>query len=744
MPAKLKKSARELRIELPALSGRASLVAVAPSWDPKARTFEAVIASERPVLRSYYQVDEGTPFDEILGLEQGEFDLERFARGLAPLTDGHVWGRQSSTLQQHGVAVEGSLRFETIGGHRAAIARFQLIDPPKESDAFRDTERLIAGIAQSIFRSGSIGYRVTRLKDVTEPNMPRKRYRAIAWEGDHYAMVSVGADTTSSVRGKDPTPTVPCIVVSGEAMDEEVDPKDTTTEVEGGRDAEGGSPPPPKPEKKGTAKPDDETEVEGARSRGGATAVLDGDDDAEGDSRMSLAIAEALEREDRRRTGIIQAARTAGLNENHPKVQAMLGKRSITVESARSRMLDLLAEQDLGEISDRSPSVGRDRKHDSVLVGVRDALLQRGDVYRGEYSARTGKLEKEFKPSERASEFENMSLLEMGRALLEAHGHRNLHRLSKPELAERMLKFRAPIDYDAARSGPGGMLSSGDFPGITADVAHKVLRMAYSMAPATFAPLFRSTTVNDFKPVSNPQIGEFPSLDEVPEGGTYEATTTAEDGITYKAKKFGRMLRLTLEALLNDDTQAFDRIPMQMGNAARREESDQAWSLVTSNQMMGDGNQLFSAPHANDIAGVNPISVAALNVAFTALALMKGPDGQLLNVQPAYILAPNAMEATALQFTREITPDSAGNVNPYSGRVQPIIEPRLSLASTTKWYVTARPQDIDMGVIARLRGRNGPTVESREGWYQDGIEFKVSHIFAVALLEWRGFVRASQ
>ena len=84
-----------------------------------------------------------------------------------------------------------------------------------------------------------------------------------------------------------------------------------------------------------------------------------------------------------------------------------------------------------------------------------------------------------------------------------------------------------------------------------------------------------------------------------------------------------------------------------------------------------------------------------------------------------------------------IAPATAADVNPFSGAMSLVVEPRLS--SATRWYVTADPGEIDGLEFAYLSGNEGPQVESRSGWDVDGVEIRVILDFGAGFIDHRGW-----
>jgi len=59
---------------------------------------------------------------------------------------------------------------------------------------------------------------------------------------------------------------------------------------------------------------------------------------------------------------------------------------------------------------------------------------------------------------------------------------------------------------------------------------------------------------------------------------------------------------ITRQTLINDDLDAFTRIPAMYGNSIAQLKSDVVWGVITSNPAMADGKALFDASHKNPAA----------------------------------------------------------------------------------------------------------------------------------------------
>ena len=349
-----------------------------------------------------------------------------------------------------------------------------------------------------------------------------------------------------------------------------------------------------------------------------------------------------------------------------------------------------------------------------------------------------------FKMDDHSRDFRGLSLVEMARDALEANGI-STRGMSRMEIAQKALD-------GATRSG--GMHSSSDFPIVLANVANKTLRAGYDAAPQTFRPLVREVTVPDFKTVSRTQLGEAPSLERVNEHGEFERGTVGEGQEQYAIATYGKVVAVTRQVIINDDLQAFTRIPRMFGVQAANLESDLVWAQILSNPVMGDGTALFHANHGNLMAAAG-ISNDSLALGFEAMRMQKGLDGKtLLNITPQFLIVSVAAVNKAMQVLTAISPSQSSNVVPdYIRQLTPISEPRLDgglvnpvtkqpiTGSRFAWYLAAAPGQIDTVELAYLEGNRGVYTETRQGFDVDGVEIKVRLDAGAKVIDWRSFVR---
>lgn len=340
---------------------------------------------------------------------------------------------------------------------------------------------------------------------------------------------------------------------------------------------------------------------------------------------------------------------------------------------------------------------------------------------------------------------------QMGEALYARINPR--HELSEParryayatpvEMAKELLTLRgeSTMALSPASLVTRALHTTSDFPIILGDTVGRVLRDAYQAAPSGIRRLGRQTTARDFRAVNKIMLGEAPLLEKLNEHGEIKAGTMAEAREAYKVETWARKIGITRQVLVNDDLGAFADLARRMGQAAAETEARILVTLLEAGSGNGptlsDGKTLFHADHGNKAGTGAVISDATLSAARLALRTQKGIEDRTIRVTPRNLLVPPALETTAEKWLASIAPATAADVNPFSGSLSLVVEPRLS--SATRWYVTADPGEIDGLEFAYLSGAEGPQVESRSGWDVDGVEIRVILDFGAGFIDHRGW-----
>ena len=586
-----------------------------------------------------------------------------------------------------------------------------------------DVEPIWRDVASGIVRNVSVGYAV-RSYEITETDGQPPVWRAVDWQPLELSAVPIGADAAAGFRaaGQPGQPTepvthpchllrrAPAPIPEEPTMTREAETETTPPEAAAAAAPAATAPAEPTPPAEARAAADAPQTRAVAPTAEPAPAAPSSVAPAASQAEVQAA-AERARAEERHRIATIQdAARKLGVAAS---VADDLVARGTSVDAARAALIDAAAARDAQAETRPHVRTGGLDASETRRAAVEAALLHRYDPGR-------------FALSEPAREWRGLSLIEMARGWLEAEGVR-VRGLSRDEIATRALH------------------STSDFPAILAGVTNKTLRAAYDTAPRTYPAIARRTTVADFKLVHRLQLGEAPQLEKVNQSGEFKRGTIGEAQETYRIETFGKVIGITRQVLINDDLDAFTRVPALFGTSAATLESDVVWGIFTANPAMADGATLFHASHKNLAGAGAALDVAGLAKARTAMAQQRGLDGKtLLNVRPAYLVVPSALELTAEQLlAQNIVPAKAADVVPSSIRSLAVIaEPRLDPASgAVPWFLVASPAAIDTIEYAYLEGQEGVALETRMGFDVDGVEVRARLDFGAKAIDWRGLYK---
>lgn len=700
-------------LELPVI-GRAADVRPA-TINEKERTVEVCWTTGATVQRARWVGWAGIEYyDEELSTDPSHLRLERLNKG-APFLNSHRSWSLDTVL---GVVVDGSVRMEDGKGY--CTIRFSKRE---------DVESIWRDIVDGIIRSVSVGYKVHEYT-ITEKEGERSHWLATDWEPMEISAVAIPADADAQVRSEqnEQTPRLNHCVLhrAHDPAAAAAEPKGTT--MSGKNNAAAG-----KTEDRnddqvqtGTETPTNDAQAaatdEGTRAgtpgTPAATTVVNNGTEGEEQRSTAAEVQAALAEERKRSSEINRLCRHHGLGD---EFAADLVDRGVPLDEARSAVLDKLEESDPMNGRSYEPARANNRGEEQREVQYRDALTtalqhrhQPGQVELGDD----------------AREFRGMTLMEMARHALERRGV-STRGMSKMELAGAAFQMRA-----------AGYHSTSDFPAILANVANKTLRDAYESTQRTFMSFARRSVITDFKPVQRTQLGGAPDLEKVLESGEFKYGTMGEGKEVYALATYGKVLGITRQALINDDMDAFTRIPAAFGASAADLESDIVYAILKDNPVMSDGTPLFHADHGN-LGSAAVINEASLAKAEEAFSKQKGLEGRLISVRPRFLVVPTGQRfLEARKQVAQTTPNNTTDVNPYAGMYDIVVEPRLLPSSgQAPWFLAADPARIDTIEYAYLDGQEGVFTETRQGFEVDGMEIKARHDFAAKAIDHKGLYK---
>lgn len=644
-----------------------------------ARTADLVFSAGTAVMRRDWW--SGERYMEELSLEPGHVRMDRFTTGLNILNS-HNQFDLSAIL---GVAESGTL----ANGEGRAVARFS-----KRADV----EPYFQDVADGIIRNTSVGYIVYRYEKTDaaqEGGIPT--WRALDWEPVEISLVSVPADSGSGIRAMKDFPddaakvrTYPCDFLSPAVAAAAADISTTRKENQ----------------------MPDAIVIPAAATAADQTSVAT----AAAESAIRAAATTAATVAERTRAEDIQ--RRAGAAGMSTEFTRTLVNEGLTVEQAGLRIIDeLAARQAAGSVQRPHSNVEITRDQiDVQRAGVQEALLHRANP-------------RVYKLTDAGRQYRGLTLVDMARDRVEAAGG-NTRGLTRQEIAQVALGINNDL---ATRAGTH---ATSDFPQILASTVNRTLRAGYEQYPRTFLGWARAATVPDFRQAARTQLSELSAFQSVNEGGEYKFLTMGDSAEKYSLAKSGGIIALTWETIINDDLNAFDRLPMMLGAEAAATQSDIVYAILTANAALSDGVALFHATHGN-LPTAAAITDVTLGLARAAMRKQTGPKGRILNLTPDFLVVGADKESEANKYTSaQFVAAKSVDINPvFNTTLEVVVEPRLT---GNKWFLMAAPARVDTVEFAFLEGEDGLYTETKQGFEVDGLQIKARMVFAAKAIDYRG------
>ena len=279
-------------------------------------------------------------------------------------------------------------------------------------------------------------------------------------------------------------------------------------------------------------------------------------------------------------------------------------------------------------------------------------------------------------------------------------------------------------------------ITESDHPLVVSNAMGKVAMAAYQAAQSPLKTLGRQRTLNNFKASTSIRLGELGRLEPLSESGEFTHTSRAENGESITLSTYGRALNVTRKLVIDDDLGLLGDMTAAFGEAAAATEADIMVGLLTSNPNLSDGVAVFASGRGNLAASGTAISVTSVDLARKAMRGVTGLDGKtLVNVQPRYLLVGPEIETEAEAFLASINATTTADVNPFSGKLTLMVEPRLT---GDDWFIFADPGRLPCLQYGYLSSAQGVQIQRAEAWDTLGLKFRAWLDFGAGWLDWRG------
>jgi hypothetical protein len=289
-------------------------------------------------------------------------------------------------------------------------------------------------------------------------------------------------------------------------------------------------------------------------------------------------------------------------------------------------------------------------------------------------------------------------------------------------------------------------LTTSDLPMISGPALYQIVMTQYTALLSPTGALFAPRTLQDFNP-QREVLADWTGIviDQVREHGEYQSTFIDDRGETYKLESYGAILGVSRQLWINGSA-ALGNMSTMLSRRLAAFVNDKRVAYIVQNSLAGPvmaDTKAVSIPTVATFASLDTTDVTTVIDGVLAersnMATRKGSGDVMIGATPRYWLVPAKFEPTAIRALATIAAYQAENVNPLSGKLELIMEPRLEDADTS--YLVASTAAMEGAVQASLAGEPGPFTDSRWGWEVDALEFKVREDLGFGWPEWRFWTR---
>lgn len=298
----------------------------------------------------------------------------------------------------------------------------------------------------------------------------------------------------------------------------------------------------------------------------------------------------------------------------------------------------------------------------------------------------------------------------------------------------------ADFGYKATMGNVGAILKAAaastiDVGGILGGVIDRRLAEGFTAEDQSWREVAEIVSVKDFRAIETYQLISGGSFQKVTDGGELKNGNLTHSERANQADLYGEILTLTLKDIINDDLNAFSRIPFLLGQDAAVAFNEVFWKEFLDNA------GFFTAENGNLVTGA-AFGVDGMGAALAAFRSLRDEGGHRIGGQPVKVLVPPELEAKAASLYQSTEVRETGTAskayataNPFVGKFKPVVAPYLSDSnldgySATSWYLLGDPSRRAPMQAAFLNGQQAPTIERGvPAFSQLGISFRAYQAF---------------
>ncbi|MCB5412353.1 Mu-like prophage major head subunit gpT family protein [Pseudogemmobacter faecipullorum] len=228
------------------------------------------------------------------------------------------------------------------------------------------------------------------------------------------------------------------------------------------------------------------------------------------------------------------------------------------------------------------------------------------------------------------------------------------------------------------------------------------------------------------------RTGDFPMLKPVGEGGEIKWGKFGESGEQALISSYAVGLTISRQMIINDDLGAIDEVLSNYGQSVAMFEERTFYAFALA-ALMADGKAIFHAGHGNLAGTAAAINATSVSAGRAAMRKQKSIDGNTLNISPSILLVGPDKETEAEMFVADITPTQTSAVNPFSGKLTPVVAAEIT---GNAWYLLSGSNPC--WIHGFLEGAEAPRLRTEEPFGTQGFSMTLEHDFGLGAADFRG------
>lgn len=277
------------------------------------------------------------------------------------------------------------------------------------------------------------------------------------------------------------------------------------------------------------------------------------------------------------------------------------------------------------------------------------------------------------------------------------------------------------------QEGSGAPEARVDFPIFLQTVIRNRIRERFQTVASIWENYVGIESAQDFREHTVMSLGAIRGFKPVGEGEPYpRLRSSEEEGPPFSVGKWGGIYALTMELVINDETdRLLNRIPAEMGRSAAEYVSELIVAFIESNPTYPvDGEPFFSTAHDNNVAGESAEPTEDnLMAVIDKMRLRRDQDNVPIIIEPRRLLVRNPslkakfdamIRSTTTGVRSEVTAAGAPEFAPGTDNaVANVLPPDAVMQESwlnapNDWYTLANADDRPAFIAAFLRGQRTP------------------------------------